>query len=68
MTRDHVKQAESHACGLLIHSTDNRALRACVASVVRAWRKVGDHERARWFIRHAYYVGSPAMLKDGELA
>ena len=56
LPRDTCKALESEACGALVRHGGGARARKLLADALRAWRRFGDRERARWLIRHAYFV------------
>jgi hypothetical protein len=56
LPRDMCKALESEACGALVRHGGGPRARKLLADALRAWRRFGDRERARWLIRHAYFV------------
>jgi len=55
LPRDMCKALESEACGALVRHGGGPRTRKLVADALRAWRRLGDYERARWFLRHVYF-------------
>ena len=53
---DMCKALESEACGALVRNGGGAWARKLLADALRAWRRFGDHERAKWLVRHAYFV------------
>lgn len=62
-SRESARAAENFACGCLVQSVSPGKIRRAVAAALRAWRAVGDKERARWFHRHAYFTGNSFLAK-----
>jgi len=56
LPRDTCKALESEACAALVGLGGGARTRKLLADALRAWRRLGDHERARWLARHAYFV------------
>ena len=56
LPRDTCKALESEACGALVGLGGGVRARKLLADALRAWRRLGDHERARWLARHAYFI------------
>ena len=53
---DMCKALESEACGALVRNGGGARARKLLADALRAWRRFGDHERAKWLVRHASFV------------
>jgi len=56
LPRDTCKALESEACAALVGLGGGARARKLLADALRAWRRLGDHERARWLARHAYFI------------
>lgn len=63
ISRESARAAENLACRCLVHSASSSRVRAAVAAAIRAWRSLGDKDRAQWFHRHAYFIGNPVLLR-----
>jgi len=55
-SRDMCKALESEACGALVRNGGGAWARKLLADALRAWRRFGDPERAKWLVRHASFV------------
>lgn len=47
---------ESAACRDLVAFGGGSRTRKRLADALRGWRQIGDHDRARWLARHAYFI------------
>ena len=56
LPRDTCKALESEACAALVGLGGGARTRKLLADALLAWRRFGDHERAKWLVRHAYFV------------
>ena len=56
LPRDMCKALESEACAALVGLGGGARTRKLLADALRAWRRFGDPERARWLARHAYFI------------
>lgn len=63
MNRNSVLVLESSACQRIVALGGGSSTRSLVAKTLRAWRSLGDFDRARWFLRHAFFI-SGYLYKD----
>jgi hypothetical protein len=53
---DRCRAMESAACADLVAFGGGSRTRKRLADALRGWRQIGDHDRARWLARHAYFI------------
>lgn len=53
---DLCRTVENDALRLVLSVGGGGRTRKRLAEALRGWRSIGDHERARWLIRHAHSI------------
>ena len=64
MNKQQIRILESSACARIVGIGGGSVTRNLVAQTLKAWRAVGEYDRAVWFRRHAFYI-SGHLYKDG---